>query len=178
MKNFIFAILILAPSTLTVSDLTPSEMPKARDLQSEIMHLAKSNGFTPSERIVSAIIRASKEYSLEPLELTAIGILETGLGKFAKTRKNSNGTLDKGVFQINTVNVEFCIEYNLYSPEGSALCAAKLLAKHKETRKDYLGVYHSKTCRPDFCPKGVYLKKIAKVFENAADKTNNVAINK
>ena len=79
------------------------------------------------------------------MQLTAIGIIETGLGKYAKTRNNTNGTQDRGVFQINTVNYPKCVEYNLDSPEGSALCAAKLLSQIKAKRADYLGVYHSKT---------------------------------
>lgn len=122
--------------------------------------LAKANGFTPSKRIIDAIIRASDTYEIDALELTAIGIVETGLGKYNTLKKNSNGTHDRGVFQINTVNYSKCVEYNLDSPEGSALCAAKLLSKIKSHRADYLGVYHSKTPSK----KMKYLNKVSQVL--------------
>lgn len=78
-------------------------------------------------------------------ELTAIGILETGLGSNSKNRINTNGTVDQGIFQINTVNRISCIEYNLASIEGNAYCAAKLLHSIAKKHSDYLGRYHSKT---------------------------------
>lgn len=136
------------------------------DFKKQVLDLALSNGFKPSERIVNSILVASQTYNVDALELTAIGIVETGLGKYIKTRKNTNGTHDKGLFQINTVNHSKCVEYNLDSPEGSSLCAAKLLSTIKTKRSDYLGVYHSKTPTK----KMIYLKKISKVFKNQTDK--------
>jgi len=132
----------------------------------DVQDLAEANGFEPSERIVRAILTASDQYQIDALELTAIGIVETGLGKYAKTRRNSNGTTDKGLFQINTVNESQCVEYNLDSPEGSALCAAKLLSTIKAKRADYLGVYHSKTK----AKKAKYMQKISQVLASASDK--------
>lgn len=132
----------------------------------DVQDLAKANGFEPSERIVKAILTASDQYKIDAMELTAIGIIETGLGKYATTRKNTNGTKDHGVFQINTVNAPKCIEYNLDSPEGSALCAAKLLSSIKAKRKDYLGVYHSKTPTK----KIAYMRKVSKVLASTSDK--------
>lgn len=122
----------------------------------QIQALAASNGFYPKKRVVNAIIVASETYSVDHLEMTAIGILETGLGKYTQTNNNANGTKDLGLFQINTVNFPKCIEYNLESPEGSALCAAKILSKIKAKRPDYLGAYHSKT--PSI--KESYMKKL------------------
>lgn len=138
----------------------------ATDTAKEVETLAKSNGFKVSKRVVNAIVFASNKYGIDALELTAIGIVETGLGKYTKTRKNSNGTHDKGLFQINTVNYSKCIEYNLDSPEGSALCAAKLLYQIKSKRSDYLGAYHSKTPSK----KAIYLQKVTKVLEVVSDK--------
>lgn len=132
----------------------------------EVEGLAIANGFKPSKRIIDAIVRASETYQIDALELTAIGIIETGLGKNAKTRVNTNGTHDRGVFQINTVNYPKCVEYNLDSPEGSALCAAKLLSEIKQRRADYMGVYHSKTPTK----KAKYLKKVSQVLAMASDK--------
>ena len=111
----------------------------------DIRLLAKANGFHPSERILMAIVNASKTHKIPAKELTAIGILESGLGKYSRKNPNSNGTKDIGVFQINTVNAPYCIEYNLHSIEGNALCAAKLLKNIAKKHNDYLGRYHSKT---------------------------------
>lgn len=142
------------------------EIPELDTRAQDVEAMANANGFKPSKRIIDAVVNAAEAYQIDPLELTAIGIIETGLGKFAKTRLNSNGTHDKGVFQINTVNYPKCVEYNLESPEGSALCAAKLLSQIKAKRADYMGVYHSKTPTK----KAKYLKKVAKVFAVASDK--------
>ena len=143
------AILAYALNTPKVSEsvpVAPVEVVAPVDNRiQDVQDLANANGFQPSQRIVKAILRAADQYEIDAMELTAIGIVETGLGKYAVTRKNSNGTHDRGVFQINTVNVSKCVEYNLDSPEGSALCAAKLLSQIKAKRADYLGVYHSKT---------------------------------
>lgn len=132
----------------------------------DVSDLAKANGFDVSFRVTDAILKASKQYDVDAYELTAIGIVETGLGKYARTRKNKDGTIDKGIFQINTVNHAKCVEYNLESPEGSALCAAKLLAEIRTKRNDYLGVYHSKTPSK----KAKYLQKIAKVLASTSDR--------
>lgn len=154
-----YVSLILIFSLIVVNAL-------AIDTAKEVETLAKSNGFKVSKRVVNAIVFASNKYGIDALELTAIGIVETGLGKYTKTRKNSNGTHDKGLFQINTVNHPKCVEYNLDSPEGSALCAAKLLYQIKSKRTDYLGVYHSKTPSK----KAIYLQKVTKVLEVVSDK--------
>jgi hypothetical protein len=127
-----------------------------------VKEFADSNGFNPSGRVVLAIVKASQQYHIDVLELSAIATIETGMGKFTSNRKNNNGTIDRGLFQINTVNVKKCIEYNLDSPEGSALCAAKLLSQIKIKHKDYLGRYHSKT--PD--KKANYIRKITKVLQS------------
>lgn len=132
----------------------------------DVQDLAAANGFMPSMRIVKAIVVAADQYEIDALELTAIGIIETGLGKYAVTRKNTNGTKDHGVFQINTINMPKCVEYNLESPEGSALCAAKLLSQIKSHRSDYLGVYHSKTK----AKKVAYMQKVSQVLALASDK--------
>jgi len=110
-----------------------------------IQGLAHSNGFNPSNRVVKAIYHAARLYHIPVKELTAIAILETGIGFNAKVRHNSNGTLDIGLFQINTVNQSSCKEFNLTSIEGNALCAAKLLHRIAHRHSDYLGRYHSKT---------------------------------
>lgn len=175
MKHFILGVIVLA----LVVYLTHSNEAKTNDrtpaIETEIIEvdtrpqdvdaLAKANGFKPSQRIIDAIVRAADLYEIDALELTAIAIIETGIGSNVKERVNTNGTKDKGVFQINSVNYPKCVEYNLDSPEGSALCAAKLLSMIKSKRADYLGVYHSKTPSK----KARYLSKVTKVLALTAD---------
>ena len=139
-----------------VSFLIVSIRAEAQSQETRINALARRNGFTCSARVAKAIAQAGAAYRVDPLELTAIAIVETGLGKYAQPRVNRNGTVDRGLFQINTVNYARCVEYNLDTPEGSALCAAKLLSTIRQRRADYLGSYHSKTPSK----KEKYLKKI------------------
>lgn len=170
MKHFILGATILGAAVYFTCNYEAKSNDRKPAIETEIIEvdtrpqdvdaLAKANGFRPSQRIIDAIIRASNDYGIDALELTAIGIIETGLGKYTSTRKNNNGTYDKGIFQINTVNYPKCVEYNLDSPEGSALCAAKLLSSIKAHRPDYLGVYHSKT--PSLKTK--YLNKVSEVL--------------
>lgn len=163
---FVFVVMY-KPTPKPVEPVKVSEPVEVIDTRlQDVQDLARSNGFAPSKRIIDAILTASETYQIDALELTAIGIIETGLGKYARTRKNSNGTYDKGLFQINTVNYPKCVEYNLDSPEGSALCAAKLLSQIKAKRADYLGVYHSKTPTK----KAKYLQKVSQVLQVASDK--------
>jgi hypothetical protein len=129
-------------------------------VENNIRIFAKVNGYNPSDRIVSAIARAAVRYNILAAELTAIAIVETSLGTNIKSHHNSNGTIDKGLFQINSINQSKCVEYNLNSPEGSAMCAAKLLYEIRKHYKDYLGVYHSKT--PSM--KNIYLKKVNQIL--------------
>lgn len=132
----------------------------AQSIESQVELLANNNGFKPSKRVINSIVLAAKTYKIDALELTAIGIVETGLGKYATIRVNKNGTIDQGIFQINTVNHSKCVEYNLSSPEGSSLCAAKLLSQIKKKHDDYLGRYHSKTPSK----KAKYIKKIDRIL--------------
>ena len=130
---------------------------------SEVTTMAKANGFTPDNRTIRAIEKAAKTYSIDVKELTAIAIVETGLGRYTRDQLNSNGTKDVGLFQINEINHATCVEYNLRSPEGSALCAAKLLASLKKRHQDYLVKYHSKTLKHRIN----YGRKITSVFQKA-----------
>lgn len=142
-----------------------SSQAKANDFK-DVQDLALKNGFKPSKQVIRAVVKAARWYGLNPLDLGAIGLIETGLGKFNQDTVNKNGTVDTGIFQINTINKSKCIEYDLNTPEGSALCAAKLLAKIKRhyASKDpqWSAIYHSKTKSY----KEKYFRKIAKVLDN------------
>lgn len=138
-------------------------------MNEEVFDLANKNHLKPSNRVVAAIVHAGESYGISPLELAAISVVETGMGKYNSIHKNKNGTVDKGLFQINTVNHKYCIEYTLDTPEGNSLCAAKLLANIKyKYLKDpkHLGRYNSNT--PKY--KQLYYQKVAKVLENYTER--------
>lgn len=135
----------------------------ADDFEARVTRLAQANGYKPSQRVVKAIANAARVYGIRPRDLTAIAIVETGLGRYERTMVNANGTKDVGLFQINEVNHEKCLEYNLESPEGSAMCAAKLLAEIKKRHADFVARYHSKTLKHRLN----YGRKISSVFEKA-----------
>jgi hypothetical protein len=135
----------------------------------EVMALAKKNGLRPSREVIRAIVKASRWYKINALDLTAIGILETGLGKYNQDTINKNGTIDTGIFQINTVNRSRCAIFDLNTIEGSAFCAAKLLSriKHKYEINDpeWLARYHSATKSH----KQKYFNKLAQVLAQNAE---------
>lgn len=132
-----------------------------------VRELALNNGFNAQDRVIRAIVSASHTFGLNPLELGAIAILESGMGKYDSKQLNANGTRDIGMFQINTVNLKYCNEFNLNSMEGNSHCAAKLLKRIKTTHKnDYLGIYHSKTKTN----KEKYIKKLNLVLNKGDEK--------
>ncbi len=179
MKKLSLAILIMLtactekPETVETESMPIELTEHVETVQDQVKALADANGFgNVSDQVIEAIVKASKAYEIDALQLTAIGIIESGLGTNprAKMRKNDNGTFDRGVFQINTVNWPRCAEFHLDTIEGNAFCAAKLLSQIKINKPSDLGKYHSKTCRPDFCPKKTYFAKITKVLQVASDK--------
>ncbi len=131
-----------------------------------VLRIAINNSLNPSPQVIFAIAHAAKKYNINATELAAIAIIESNMGKYTKTRINSNKTKDIGLFQINSINFNKCKEYNIYNFEGNAFCAAKILSQIKTHRSDYIGVYHSKTIKK----KQRYLQKIAKVFKMNTDK--------
>lgn len=134
--------------------------------QEQIKALALSSGFKVSDRIVEAIVEASETFDIDPLILTVIGILESGLGSNLKTRMNTNGTEDHGIFQINSVNIVKCRAFRLDTVEGNAFCAAKLLSQIKIRRPSDVAKYHSKTKSK----KENYFRKMTQVLRIASDK--------
>lgn len=135
----------------------------------DVQDLALKNGFKPSNEVIKAVVKAARWYALEPLDLAAIGLIETGLGRYNQDTHNTNGTVDTGIFQINTVNRPKCVQFDLTTAEGSAMCAAKLLQsiRRQYAPKDpqWKAVYHSKT--KQF--KDKYARKIAQVLEKDAE---------
>lgn len=150
--------------TVLISILLLAVQGQAGDFK-DVKELALKNGFKPSNEVIKAVVKAARWYGLEPLDLAAIGLVETGLGKFNQDTYNTNGTVDTGIFQINTINRPKCVQFDLTTSEGSAMCAAKLLQqiRRKYAPKDpqWKAVYHSKT--PQY--KDIYARKIAQVLE-------------
>ena len=149
MKQISLAILVLMVGCTQKPDVDASAVPETVEqvetVQDQVKALAVANGFSASDQVADAIAKASKAYEIDAMQLTAIGIVESGLGSNprAKLRKNNNGTHDKGVFQINTVNWPKCVEFRLETVEGNAFCAAKLLSQIKINKPSDLGKYHS-----------------------------------
>ena len=172
MKRLSLAILIMLtactqkPETVE-SESVPFELTESvQTVQDQVKALALANGFEATDQVADAIAKASKAFDVDALQLTAIGILESGLGKNAKTRLNKNGTHDKGVFQINTVNWPKCKEFHIETLQGNAFCAAKILSQIKMRKPSDLGKYHSKTPSK----KNAYFAKLTKVLQVASDK--------
>ena len=151
MKTLFFTLLFLSMTA------------KATDFQN-VKQLALKNGLKPSNRVIKAVVTAARWYQLNPLELAAIGIIETGLGKYNVDVINKNGTVDTGLFQINTINTSKCPEFNLNTPEGSSMCAARLLQRirrqYQNVDESWPAIYHSKTKKH----KEQYFQKLSKVL--------------
>lgn len=127
-----------------------------------VRKIAVANGYAPTKRVMKAISNAAKTYNVPVNKMTAIAIVETGIGRFTTIRKNKNATVDVGLMQINTINKQYCLEYDLHTDEGSAMCAAKLLSKLRKKRPhDWYAAYHSKT--PSH--KEIYKNKIDKILK-------------
>lgn len=62
---------------------------------------------------------------------------------------NKNGTIDLGLFQINTIHWNTtCKNFDVFTVKGNTRCATKLIKialKHKGKDAHWLGRYHSKT---------------------------------
>jgi stage V sporulation protein SpoVS len=158
-KTLIFAILLSGCQISENQTVAVQALP-VESVQDKIKALADANGFEASNEVVDAIARASQAFEVDAMQLTAIGIIESGLGKYAKTRKNNNGTHDHGVFQINTVNLPKCKAFRVDTVEGSAFCAAKLLSQIKIKKPSDVAKYHSKTPSK----KMIYFSKITQVL--------------
>lgn len=160
MKNTIFTVLFLTGLSAQAQVL------KVETVQDRIKALAQDNGFEATDEIADAIADAAQAFQVDALQLTAIGIIETGLGKYLKTRRNRNGTIDQGLFQINTVNLPKCKAFRIETIQGSAFCAAKLMSQIRMVRPSDVAKYHSKTPSK----KSIYFAKMTKVLKVAADK--------
>jgi hypothetical protein len=109
---------------------------------------AHANEIIPVE-LKQAIDSAAKVYSVDPRDLQRIAFVEGSWKLHPKDRRNANGTIDTGPFQVNSVHWNTtCKHMNVRTTLGNAMCAAKLLRSHKKfshVDSEWVGRYHSKT---------------------------------
>lgn len=103
----------------------------------------------PSFETAKLIYRVAKRYNINAQDLVNIAYTESRFNNNS-IRYNKNGTIDVGMFQINSVHwTTTCSKLNIYKLEDNAACAAiiisKLKAKHSIRDKQWLGRYHSAT---------------------------------
>lgn len=116
----------------------------------------------PSAKTLKVIYQAAKRYDVDAQALIKIAYLESSFKADAR-RVNVNGTVDFGMFQVNSVHwTTTCKGLDVFSLKGNASCAAKLLslaAKHADVDPHWTGRYHSKT--PTL--KAAYAAKLASI---------------
>lgn len=102
----------------------------------------------PSDETLKTIYKTAKEYGIDAQLLIRIAAVESNFRANAK-RLNANGTVDIGLFQINSIHwTTTCRKFDVFTLRGNARCAAILVKqamKHKNTDVQWVGRYHSKT---------------------------------
>jgi lysozyme-related protein Hpa2 len=125
-----------------------------------------SLGYSVDKEVVKTIKQKAAKYGIKPDLMISIAALESSMNTKA-VRINTNGTVDYGLFQINSINREFCNDLDIQTVKGNTECAARLLVKHK-SKKDVDSIwycrYHSKTPskKLEYCDK---LKQIRSEYE-------------
>ena len=116
----------------------------------------------PAMADIIAMVKASEKYGIDVQALVKIGYVESRYNQ-AAIRVNKNGTIDVGMFQVNSVHwSKECKGLDVTTLQGNADCAAKIIAGHAihaAADKDWLGRYHSKTPSK----KRGYARQLAKV---------------
>lgn len=109
---------------------------------------AKTKQLKPTAETLKVIYSASKKYDVDAQDLIKIAWTESKFKKDA-VRTNKNGTIDFGMFQINSVHwTTTCKDLDIFKLKGNAECAARLVKdakKHSDSDSNWLGRYHSKT---------------------------------
>lgn len=102
----------------------------------------------PSDEALKTVYVTAKEYDIDAQLLIRIAAVESHFRVNAK-RLNTNGTVDVGMFQINSVHwTTTCKKFDVFTLKGNARCAATLVKqamKYKDTDSQWVGRYHSKT---------------------------------
>lgn len=103
----------------------------------------------PDKAIVKVIYSAAAEFHVNAQDLVRIAYTESKFKPDA-VRTNKNGTIDYGMFQVNSIHwTTTCKAMKVMHIRDNARCAAKILAdiklKHSKDDTQWLGRYHSKT---------------------------------
>ena len=108
--------------------------------------IASANDLTPS--MVATIYKVAKEANIDANDLIRIGYVESRF-KINAVRVNTNGTVDYGMFQINSVHWNTtCKGLNVMTFNGNVRCAVRLVKQaklHSGHDSLWLARYHSKT---------------------------------
>lgn len=116
----------------------------------------------PDYDTMKLINRVARQYGIDSQALVRIAHVESHFNQKAM-RSNRNGTVDIGMFQVNSVHWDTtCQGIDIFTLEGNARCAALILKmhqKHAPKDRNWLGRYHSKT--PSLKTK--YMKLLKKV---------------
>lgn len=128
-----------------------------------VLAMECSNAQSINYSDLQTIFKAADTYKLNANDLVRIAYVESKF-KHDAIRKNKNGTIDIGYFQINSVHFgTTCKEFDILNFEGNAMCAAKILSKHKTKSRtndtSWIGKYHSKTAKY----KAIYNQKLNSV---------------
>ncbi len=87
---------------------------------------------TPTKAQLRIIHKAAERYDLDVQDLLSIAYTESKFDNDAR-RENGNGTVDVGMFQINTIHWDTtCKGLDILTLKGNAYCAAKIVAWLKE----------------------------------------------
>lgn len=157
--GLMLATLVIWATSLEMPEFTPIQPVKAKEAAS-VQIPVKTGKFTVPMEIQQAVREVCSTYG-EPCErdLIALCLKESGcrLGKTV-TNKNSNGTVDEGPFQINTIHSV----KDPFDPTVSAKWALDhLLANGWPTYRTFaLGAHHSRTPSLNK-PYGESVKRIA-----------------
>lgn len=107
--------------------------------------------------------QACTEYHVNYEDMLKIAYVESTF-KLNAFNTNRNGTVDVGLFQINSIHHNDCLSsgYDVYTVRGNIYCAVSLVArlkKYEAIDKYWLGRYHSKTK----AKKLAYITKLGRV---------------
>lgn len=130
------------------------------------VNVALGDSARPSIEVLKTIHEVSTENGLDSNDLIKIAYVESRF-KIDAIRSNKNGTVDVGLFQVNSIHwSSTCKGLDVFSVRGNTQCAARLIKMHKKSASHFdtkwLGRYHSKT--PSLKTKYVNLLENAPIF--------------
>ncbi|HAN09308.1 MAG TPA: hypothetical protein DCP90_01700 [Clostridiales bacterium] len=172
----------LIPQGVPVEVLAPpvqiiEQMPTVDNLSDE-MRKTWGVKVTGTDQWNTLIERVSKEEGIDPIFIKCVMAIESGGYQQAHNTKNSNGTQDYGLMQVNTSWGSY-FDYNkmLYDPEyairsGIQVVKCKIASAEKSgeepTAFEILWRYNGKSAKGKR-----YAERVIKLYENLSGKTEN-----